>query len=140
MPDPAGRARRRRDGHLTRCASKWVNRWRRHGEVGLRDRASTPHHSPNATPGLGHPTARLGGASANGQLSALPTSSPTLGSTVNRRIAQVPARSGRSGDRSTGWNSESPEERAHPQVNGRRRQPDRRPWKMRQRVHAARER
>jgi transposase InsO family protein len=32
------------------CASKWVNRWRRFGEVGLHDRSSTPHHSPNATP------------------------------------------------------------------------------------------
>ncbi|SDZ51973.1 leucine-zipper of insertion element IS481 [Saccharopolyspora shandongensis] len=32
------------------CASKWVNRWRRYGEVGLHDRASTPHTSPNATP------------------------------------------------------------------------------------------
>jgi transposase len=31
------------------CASKWVNRWRRHGELGLLDRPSTPHHSPNAT-------------------------------------------------------------------------------------------
>ncbi|MEV7239435.1 leucine zipper domain-containing protein [Streptomyces sp. NPDC051020] len=32
------------------CASKWVNRWRRHGEAGLVDRSSTPHRSPNATP------------------------------------------------------------------------------------------
>ncbi|WP_141124838.1 helix-turn-helix domain-containing protein, partial [Prescottella equi] len=32
------------------CASKWVNRWRRYGEVGLHDRSSTPHTSPNATP------------------------------------------------------------------------------------------
>jgi transposase InsO family protein len=32
------------------CASKWVNRWRRFGELGLRDRSSTPHHSPRATP------------------------------------------------------------------------------------------
>jgi len=32
------------------CASKWVNRWRRHGELGLHDRSSTPHHSPTATP------------------------------------------------------------------------------------------
>jgi transposase InsO family protein len=31
------------------CASKWVNRWRRHGELGLQDRSSTPHQSPNAT-------------------------------------------------------------------------------------------
>jgi transposase len=31
------------------CASKWVSRWRRHGELGLLDRPSTPHHSPNAT-------------------------------------------------------------------------------------------
>ncbi|GAB3116834.1 IS481 family transposase [Streptomyces calidiresistens] len=32
------------------CASKWVNRWRRHGDSGLRDRSSTPHRSPSATP------------------------------------------------------------------------------------------
>lgn len=32
------------------CASKWVNRWRRHGDLGLHDRSSTPHHSPTATP------------------------------------------------------------------------------------------
>lgn len=32
------------------CASKWVNRWRRHGEAGLVDRPSTPHRSPDATP------------------------------------------------------------------------------------------
>ena len=27
------------------CASKWVNRWRRHGEFGLHDRPSTPPQS-----------------------------------------------------------------------------------------------
>lgn len=32
------------------CASKWVNRYRRYGELGLQDRPSTPHHSPTATP------------------------------------------------------------------------------------------
>jgi transposase InsO family protein len=32
------------------CASKWVNRWRRHGDLGLLDRSSAPHQSPNATP------------------------------------------------------------------------------------------
>jgi len=32
------------------CASKWVNRYRRYGELGLHDRSSTPHHSPSATP------------------------------------------------------------------------------------------
>lgn len=32
------------------CASKWVNRWRRHGDAGLLDRSSTPRRSPNATP------------------------------------------------------------------------------------------
>jgi transposase len=32
------------------CASKWVNRWRRYGDLGLVDRSSTPHHSPRATP------------------------------------------------------------------------------------------
>ncbi|WP_430335613.1 IS481 family transposase [Rhodococcus sp. ACT016] len=30
-------------------ASKWVNRYRRHGELGLLDRASAPHHQPTAT-------------------------------------------------------------------------------------------
>src|SRR5918993_4218874 len=32
------------------CASKWVNRWRRFGELGLLDRSSAPHQSPNASP------------------------------------------------------------------------------------------
>ena len=32
------------------CASTWVNRWRRHGELGLLDRSSVPHTSPHATP------------------------------------------------------------------------------------------
>ncbi|MER6420974.1 IS481 family transposase [Streptomyces sp. NPDC001137] len=32
------------------CASKWVNRYRRFGEVGLLDRSSTPRHQPTATP------------------------------------------------------------------------------------------
>lgn len=32
------------------CASKWVNRWRCHGDAGLQDRSSTPHRSPHATP------------------------------------------------------------------------------------------
>jgi transposase InsO family protein len=32
------------------CASKWVNRWRRYGELGLVDRPSVPRHSPTATP------------------------------------------------------------------------------------------
>jgi transposase len=32
------------------CASKWVNRWRRHGDLGLVDRSSVPHRSPNASP------------------------------------------------------------------------------------------
>lgn len=32
------------------CASKWVNRYRRYGEVGLYDRSSTSRHSQNATP------------------------------------------------------------------------------------------
>ncbi|MEU5599626.1 IS481 family transposase [Streptomyces sp. NPDC020298] len=33
------------------CASKWVNRYRRHGELGLHDRSSTPHRQPTATTG-----------------------------------------------------------------------------------------
>lgn len=32
------------------CASKWVNRWRRHGDAGLRDCSSSPHRSPSAAP------------------------------------------------------------------------------------------
>lgn len=32
------------------CASKWVNRWRKYGEVGLLDRSSTPRRQPAATP------------------------------------------------------------------------------------------
>ncbi len=32
------------------CASKWVNRYRRYGDLGLLDRSSTPHHQPTATP------------------------------------------------------------------------------------------
>jgi transposase InsO family protein len=32
-------------------ASKWVNRYRSHGELGLLDRPSTPRRQPNATPG-----------------------------------------------------------------------------------------
>lgn len=32
------------------CASKWVNRWRRHGEAGLQDRPSNPRRSPSASP------------------------------------------------------------------------------------------
>jgi transposase len=31
------------------CASKWVNRYRRYGEIGLLDRSSTPHSQPAAT-------------------------------------------------------------------------------------------
>lgn len=32
------------------CASKWVNRYRQYGELGLHDRSSTPHRQPTATP------------------------------------------------------------------------------------------
>lgn len=32
------------------CASTWVNRWRRYGDIGPHDRPSAPHTSPNATP------------------------------------------------------------------------------------------
>jgi transposase len=30
-------------------ASKWVNRYRQYGELGLQDRSSTPHRQPTAT-------------------------------------------------------------------------------------------
>ncbi|TDW24179.1 IS481 family transposase [Kribbella kalugense] len=33
------------------CASKWGNRYRRYGEIGLCDRPSTPKRQPSATPG-----------------------------------------------------------------------------------------
>ena len=32
------------------CASKWMARYREHGELGLLDRPSIPHHQPTATP------------------------------------------------------------------------------------------
>jgi len=32
------------------CASKWVNRFRRFGELGLQDRSSAPSRQPTATP------------------------------------------------------------------------------------------
>ena len=31
------------------CASKWVNRYRKHGELGLLDRFSAPRRQPTAT-------------------------------------------------------------------------------------------
>ncbi|MEW2505923.1 IS481 family transposase [Amycolatopsis sp. NPDC047767] len=37
-------------GISRQCASKWVNRYRRHGETGLLDRPSVPHHQPSSTP------------------------------------------------------------------------------------------
>ncbi|SFK97775.1 Transposase [Amycolatopsis sacchari] len=37
-------------GISRQCASKWVNRYRRVGEVGLLDRPSVPHRQPRATP------------------------------------------------------------------------------------------
>jgi transposase InsO family protein len=37
-------------GLSRQCASKWVNRFRRFGELGLLDRSSVPHRSPTATP------------------------------------------------------------------------------------------
>src|SRR5690606_20185613 len=37
-------------GISRQCASKWVNRWRRHGEAGLLDRSSVPHHQPTTIP------------------------------------------------------------------------------------------
>lgn len=33
------------------CASKWVGRHRRYGDLGLHDRPSTPHRQPTRTPG-----------------------------------------------------------------------------------------
>ncbi len=38
-------------GISRQCASKWVNRWRHHGEAGLLDHPSVPHRQPTATPG-----------------------------------------------------------------------------------------
>lgn len=31
------------------CASKWINRYRQYGELGLHDRSSAPNHQPTAT-------------------------------------------------------------------------------------------
>jgi transposase len=36
-------------GISRQCASKWVNRYRKYGELGLQDLSSTPHHQPTAT-------------------------------------------------------------------------------------------
>jgi transposase len=37
-------------GISRQCASKWVNRYRQHGEASLADRPSSPHHQPTVTP------------------------------------------------------------------------------------------
>jgi hypothetical protein len=37
-------------GTSRQCASKWVNRYRRHGDTGLLDRPSVPHYQPTAIP------------------------------------------------------------------------------------------
>jgi transposase len=37
-------------GISRQCASKWVNRYRQFGELGLQDRSSAPHRQPSATP------------------------------------------------------------------------------------------
>lgn len=42
-------------GISRQCASKWVNRFRRYGELGLADRSATPHRSPTATPARSWP-------------------------------------------------------------------------------------
>ena len=36
-------------GISRQCASKWVNRYRQYGDLGLQDRSSTPIHHPTAT-------------------------------------------------------------------------------------------
>ncbi len=36
-------------GISRQCASKWVNRHRKYGDLGLQDRSSTPIHQPAAT-------------------------------------------------------------------------------------------
>lgn len=53
---PVRRCRNRPIAHVAaemgisrQCASEWVNRWRRFGEVGLADRPSIPHRPPGAT-------------------------------------------------------------------------------------------
>lgn len=43
------------------CASKWVNRYRRYGEIGLYDRSSTPRRQPNITHPMSSPGSRPGG-------------------------------------------------------------------------------
>ncbi|WP_058037919.1 leucine zipper domain-containing protein, partial [Rhodococcus sp. KB6] len=36
-------------GISRQCASKWVNRYRKYGDLGLQDRSSAPKHQPTAT-------------------------------------------------------------------------------------------
>lgn len=36
-------------GISRQCASTWVNRYRKYGELVLQDRSSAPHHHPTAT-------------------------------------------------------------------------------------------
>lgn len=50
LPDETDCACRSRDGVSRACASKWVNRYRSHGELGTEDRSSTPHDQPTTTP------------------------------------------------------------------------------------------
>lgn len=40
----------RRYGVSRKTGYKWLNRWRKQGDAGLRDRSRRPHHHPNQTP------------------------------------------------------------------------------------------
>jgi transposase-like protein len=62
-------------------ASKWVNRYRQFGELGLRDRSSAPRRQPSVTPG--DVVGRIEGCAGNtnGQLRASRSSSIAPGLT-----------------------------------------------------------
>jgi len=86
---------RPRWGSRAPCASKWVNRWGRHGDLRLVDRSSVPRRSPNATPvwielvegwrtekkwsgqRISHVLAELGFASSSAQFRNVSGSYPT---------------------------------------------------------------
>ena len=40
----------RRYGVSRKTGYKWLKRWRKQGDAGLRDRSRRPHHNPNQTP------------------------------------------------------------------------------------------
>jgi hypothetical protein len=76
------------------CASKWVNRYRRYGDLGLLDRSSTPHDQLNAT--AGEVVARIEGLCRTQKWSAARISfeltqagTPDSRRTVSRHLANL---------------------------------------------------